>query len=42
MQYMHNKMGGNEAAFAAKYMLGDSAGEYASELMIPAAQHSPQ
>lgn len=29
---MHNKMGGNEAAFAAKYMLGESAGEYASKL----------
>lgn len=30
-QYMHNKMGGDEAAFATKYVLGNSAGEYASE-----------
>jgi uncharacterized protein (UPF0303 family) len=27
--YMHNKMQGDEAAFAAKYALGASAGEYA-------------
>jgi uncharacterized protein (UPF0303 family) len=27
--YMHNKMGGDEAAFAAKYALGARAGEYA-------------
>lgn len=27
--YMHNKLAGDEAAFAAKYMLGDSAGQYA-------------
>ncbi|KAJ6473581.1 hypothetical protein C8R47DRAFT_1144923 [Mycena vitilis] len=27
--YMHNKMGGNEAGFAAKYMLGETAGQYA-------------
>lgn len=33
--YMHNKMAGDESAFAAKYMLGDRAGEYASELLLP-------
>ncbi|KAF9075355.1 hypothetical protein BDP27DRAFT_44609 [Rhodocollybia butyracea] len=27
--YMHNKLQGDEAAFAAKYMLGDRAGQYA-------------
>ncbi|KAF2139754.1 uncharacterized protein K452DRAFT_289731 [Aplosporella prunicola CBS 121167] len=27
--YMHNKLGGDEARFAAKYMLGDRAGDYA-------------
>jgi len=27
--YMRNKLGGDEAKFAAKYMLGESAGEYA-------------
>ncbi|KIK61774.1 hypothetical protein GYMLUDRAFT_42817 [Collybiopsis luxurians FD-317 M1] len=27
--YMHNKMEGNEAAFAAKFMLGETAGQYA-------------
>jgi uncharacterized protein (UPF0303 family) len=27
--YMHNKMQGNEKAFAEKYMLGQNAGEYA-------------
>ncbi|KAJ4475062.1 hypothetical protein J3R30DRAFT_641307 [Lentinula aciculospora] len=27
--YMHNKLGGDEAAFTAKYMLGGSAGQYA-------------
>jgi uncharacterized protein (UPF0303 family) len=27
--YMHNKMQGNEKTFAEKYMLGQSAGEYA-------------
>jgi uncharacterized protein (UPF0303 family) len=27
--YMHNKMQGDEKAFADKYMLGQSAGEYA-------------
>jgi hypothetical protein len=30
-QYMHNKMGGDEAAFATKFVLGNSAGDYASE-----------
>lgn len=32
--YMHNKMGGDEAAFRSKYMLGESAGEYASKFML--------
>ncbi|KAK7012670.1 DUF336 domain-containing protein [Favolaschia claudopus] len=27
--YMHNKYAGNEGAFAAKFMLGDTAGQYA-------------
>ncbi|KAK8225297.1 DUF336 domain-containing protein [Phyllosticta capitalensis] len=27
--YMHNKLGGDEAKFAAKYMLGEGAGQYA-------------
>ncbi|KAB2576858.1 protein of unknown function DUF336 [Lasiodiplodia theobromae] len=27
--YMHNKLGGDEAKFAAKYMLGERAGNYA-------------
>jgi uncharacterized protein (UPF0303 family) len=27
--YMHNKMKGDEEAFSKKYMLGDSAGQYA-------------
>ncbi|KAJ7485523.1 hypothetical protein FB451DRAFT_1230145 [Mycena latifolia] len=27
--YMHNKMQGDEAKFAAKYMLGETAGQYA-------------
>ncbi|KAK7545381.1 DUF336 domain-containing protein [Phyllosticta citricarpa] len=27
--YMHNKLGGDEAKFAAKYMLGERAGQYA-------------
>ncbi|KAJ3743587.1 hypothetical protein DFH05DRAFT_1230712 [Lentinula detonsa] len=27
--FMHNKLGGDETAFAAKYMLGEGAGQYA-------------
>ncbi|KAF2092130.1 hypothetical protein K490DRAFT_61575 [Saccharata proteae CBS 121410] len=27
--YMHNKLGGDEAKFQAKYMLGETAGDYA-------------
>jgi uncharacterized protein (UPF0303 family) len=39
--YMHHKMGGDEAAFASKFALGNEAGSYASELGPPSPAKSP-
>jgi uncharacterized protein (UPF0303 family) len=39
--YMHHKMGGDEAAFAAKYALGNDAGSYASKSRLSYESRAP-